>query len=586
MKKILLPFLSLILLFGFSSCVSTTQTITSGPENTVMLHWLSSDTEGFVRSTGSDKNASTDAELFTGKAIETFEQSPTKSVSSWKDGKKHGETVEFFYNGRKRRTINYRDGIRHGLSSEYRITGELLQEENYENGKLNGLKAEWHPNGQKIMEITMRNGSPHGEAKEWYLDGTQKSSTIYRHGLREGPASEWYQSGQRKLGLFYQKDKQHGLRTIWYETGQKRLIAQFTDDKMEGNSKGWFPNGQQQFDYNFENNQEHGICTEWDTTGKKISELRFVNGAPVQNLLTGQRIQEEEAIGESNEVINLVNESPVIPVNQEPTPKANNTEKDKPVVEIINKQQTAKPKKKVSNQPPEAKAIPSVQIPPSLDQLPPPPPPVPPAPTPAPAVKPVASPKKPSPDTSNKKEGLNPFTEKATPPAKKTSKGKPASKQPASKAKPNPFENSPPPPIPSETPKPAQAAPPLPPLNELKPFDSPADLGSKPASPQALVVPPSPPTVPPPPLPNGLSPFDAIPPPPSQPKPNPFEKVNSTNTQNSDPFDFAPLPQPPVPTDSADQNASPIPLGNVFNTPPPSTTESEFNPFELPPPSN
>ena len=357
---------------------------------------------------------------------------------------------------------------------------------------------------------------------------------------------------------------------------------------MEGNSKGWFPNGQQQFDYNFENNQEHGICTEWDSAGKKISELRFLNGAPVQNLLTGQRIQEEEDTGERNEVINLVNESPVIPVNQEPTPKAGNTQRDKPVIEITNTPQTAKPQKSVSKQPPETKAMPSVQISPPLDQLPPPPPPVPPVPTPAPPVKPVESPKIQSPGSSNQEEGLNPFSDKATaptPPAKKTSKAKPASKPPAPKAKPNPFENSPPPPIPPEAPKPVQAAPPLPPLNGLNPFDSPTDPGSKPANPQALGAPPNPPTAPPPPLPNGLSPFDTIPPPP-QPKPNPFEKVNSTSNQNRDPFDFAPLPPPTIPENGADENASPIPLGNVFNTPPTNSTESEIDPFELPPPSN
>ena len=71
---------------------------------------------------------------------------------------------------------------------------------------------------------------------------------------------------------------------------RKRLSAQFLDDKMEGNSKGWFPSGQQQFDYNFKNNLEHGVCTEWDESGEKISEIRFNNGVPAQDLLTGQRI--------------------------------------------------------------------------------------------------------------------------------------------------------------------------------------------------------------------------------------------------------------------------------------------------------
>ena len=63
---------------------------------------------------------------------------------------------------------------------------------------------------------------------------------------------------------------------------------------MEGNSQGWFPNGQQQFDYNFKSNLEHGICTEWDSDGNKISQIRFVDGLPVQDLLSGKKIEQKD----------------------------------------------------------------------------------------------------------------------------------------------------------------------------------------------------------------------------------------------------------------------------------------------------
>ncbi|MBT3666801.1 MAG: hypothetical protein HN548_04915, partial [Opitutae bacterium] len=292
MNKIILPLLASLIASFFSSCIQTSSTgkVSTTKDKTVMLHWLDLDDTGIVRLTGNDGNLSKSTKAFTGEAIETFEQSPTKSVSQWKDGKKHGTTIEYFYNGRKRRAINYKLGIKDGIAEEFRITGELLRRETYREGNLNGPKSEWHPNGAKILEVQMRQGKPHGEALEWYPDGLEKSSTIYRHGLREGPSSEWYSNGQRKLGLFYQKDKQHGQRTIWYEDGKKRLTAQFDEDMMEGNSQGWFQNGQQQFDYNFRKNLEHGVCTEWDSNGKKISEIRFVDGTPTQNLLTGEKI--------------------------------------------------------------------------------------------------------------------------------------------------------------------------------------------------------------------------------------------------------------------------------------------------------
>ncbi len=83
MKKILLPTLALAIASSFSACVSIPSARSGDAGKTVMLHWLSSDDAGLVRNTGSDGNLSSSTNLFSGKAIETFEQSPTKSVSSW-----------------------------------------------------------------------------------------------------------------------------------------------------------------------------------------------------------------------------------------------------------------------------------------------------------------------------------------------------------------------------------------------------------------------------------------------------------------------------------------------------------------------
>ena len=49
-----------------------------------MLHWLDLDEEGLVRMADAEGNFSKPTKIFSGKAIETFEQSPTKSVSGGK----------------------------------------------------------------------------------------------------------------------------------------------------------------------------------------------------------------------------------------------------------------------------------------------------------------------------------------------------------------------------------------------------------------------------------------------------------------------------------------------------------------------
>ena len=112
MKKSLILLFSLVVACSFSSCIQSVPSLSSSSDETVMLHWLDMDQEGLVRKTMDDGNATKRDSLFSGKAIETFEQSPTKSVSSWKKGKRHGITTEYFYNGRKRRIISYENGER------------------------------------------------------------------------------------------------------------------------------------------------------------------------------------------------------------------------------------------------------------------------------------------------------------------------------------------------------------------------------------------------------------------------------------------------------------------------------------------
>ncbi|WP_407678088.1 toxin-antitoxin system YwqK family antitoxin [Candidatus Seribacter sulfatis] len=565
MNKIIFPFLASLLVCLFSSCIQTSPSSKGNPsrDKTVMLHWLDLDDQGIVRLTGNDGNVSKSSNPFTGEAIETFEQSPTKSVSEWKEGKKHGTTTEYFYNGRKRRIINYKNGIKHGIAEEYRITGELLRRETYQEGNLNGPKSEWHPNGAKILEVQMRNAKPHGEALEWYPDGLEKSSTIYRHGLREGPSSEWYTNGQRKLGLFYQKDKQHGQRTIWYEDGQKRLTAQFEEDMMEGNSQGWFPGGQQQFDYNFRKNLEHGVCTEWNSEGKKISEIRFVDGSPSQNLLTGEKIITPAAEKEdpsSSSIPSTENATPLLNPSANPTnegvfapPSLNN--------DTRNSQNTIS-KELPTNPTPETEK----------ETLVPPPPTIPINPVSNDIAVPQAEPSSAPPLTAPTVPGFNPFEDEPSKP-----KVNPIEQQPIEVI---PTPPLPPPPPPSFDPfedKPLvpnqSALPPPPPPPSFNPFED----NLSPSSETPVLEETTPP--PPPPPPGNINPFN-------NPSTSPAPDAKGT------PFD------PFATEDEATQGKdSDVPLGDVFNTPPQaSPTESgfdnippppppppTFNPFDLPP---
>jgi len=83
--KSLFPCVLSILLLPLVSCIHTgssnSDPLTFSTDQTVMLHWLEVDDNGVVREAETDGNQTKQKEAFSGKAIETFEQSPTKSIS-------------------------------------------------------------------------------------------------------------------------------------------------------------------------------------------------------------------------------------------------------------------------------------------------------------------------------------------------------------------------------------------------------------------------------------------------------------------------------------------------------------------------
>jgi hypothetical protein len=374
---------------------------------------------------------------------------------------------------------------------------------------------------------------------------------------------------------------------------------------MEGNSKGWFPNGQQQFDYNFRNNLEHGVCTEWNEVGQKISELQFIDGQPIQDLLTGRSLKPIENTEE------LEVPSAPTPTNEQPVPETtvkpdseavvgeNNaseeTDNASPETVLSTEESTSPSKTNFVAESPATKVetdtAPPTQTPPTFDPFsvstepkeeenkktpapevisPPPPAPPPPAPSFDPFANDPVPPVAPSESPKTKVEA--PQSADFVPPP-------PPPPPPAPSF--NPFENDPLPPVPEIAPD-AESSPeavqqvdtvppppPVPPPPAFDPFsNAESATGKQSSSPSEgkLDIPPPPP---PPPAPT-FNPFDSdpLPPPPpglsedgAQPnaKSNPFESVKS------------------------DKNESSVPLENIFNTPPPEAAPADnFNPFDLP----
>ena len=159
------------LLFLVGGCVTSSDQ----PTRSAMLHWLDQGDDALLIEEGDEKMP------FTGNAIEVLEQSPTKSVSNWRNGRRDGWTYEYYYSGRKQREVHYRNGVRDGASREFLRSGEKTIEETYANGKLHGPKTTWHINGNKATLTNFKNGEAYGEAREWYEGGQPKSIAKVRN---------------------------------------------------------------------------------------------------------------------------------------------------------------------------------------------------------------------------------------------------------------------------------------------------------------------------------------------------------------------------------------------------------------------
>ena len=554
------PFIAILIL---SSCVQTSIP-NQPPSATVLLHNLEIDSDGKARVNSKGKP------LFTGNAVETFEQTPTKSISSWKQGKRHGISTTYFYNGNIRQTTTFANGLRQGPSKEYRISGELMVEEAYLQDNLHGAKIEFLPNGNKIMELNFDKGKLHGIATEWFPNGNQKSSTSYSNGVRSGKASEWYETGQKKLEQAFKNDLQNGERTIWYENGNKRLVATVQNGVLEGKANGWFSNGQQQFNYHFVNNLEHGDCSEWNNEGKLISKIKFSNGIPVTDLMTGQPY-------------NSGQKDPVASDGQ--TDETSSQEiKDVEIDSSLEKENVDNGKENLPAKIQQNSDIQDVTASPSLEK---------------PTEPKLETAKLPSESVqdktkndqnvetklndSSKPSDFDPFAKKTSPKNKVSEEATPSipplDVPPPAAPTFDPFKNDPLPQPADSTPQipedttssiPPLDVPPPPPAPTFNPFENdplPQPTDSTPEVPEDTTPSIPPLDVPPPPPAPTFNPFE------NDPLPAPDQNLSIvTPKQDSNPFESV----------NSENNQSSVPLENIFNSPPESATEDNFNPFDLP----
>lgn len=127
-----------------------------------------------------------DNKLFSGYIISKYNDSITKSIGSFYEGKRHGITKSFFSNGKLESERNYKNGIGYGKHYGYWKNGNMKFEFIYHNDKREGLQKQWYENGNQYFELTFLNDKENGMQKAWRENGKLYINYESKDGKRYG----------------------------------------------------------------------------------------------------------------------------------------------------------------------------------------------------------------------------------------------------------------------------------------------------------------------------------------------------------------------------------------------------------------
>ncbi|MBL9128002.1 MAG: toxin-antitoxin system YwqK family antitoxin [Verrucomicrobiales bacterium] len=124
----------------------------------------------------------TNAEPFSGLAVERYPDGSPKSRSEIRDGVLEGPSEGWFTNGVLQVRETFRAGVAHGPRTRWHPDGKKASEATVENGRIVGTFRRWREDGTLAEEIAMENGEPHGVSRSYYPSGAIQTEARLDHG--------------------------------------------------------------------------------------------------------------------------------------------------------------------------------------------------------------------------------------------------------------------------------------------------------------------------------------------------------------------------------------------------------------------
>ncbi|RIJ42904.1 toxin-antitoxin system YwqK family antitoxin [Pontibacter oryzae] len=125
---------------------------------------------------------------FSGKLYTLFESSrDTAELTSYQNGKEHGEWKKFY------------------------PSGQLRERRFFEQGQKTGEYIAWWENGKKQLHYFFKDDEYEGSCKEWNEEGRLVKAMHYKNGHEEGPQQLWYDNGKIRANYVIENGRRYGL---------------------------------------------------------------------------------------------------------------------------------------------------------------------------------------------------------------------------------------------------------------------------------------------------------------------------------------------------------------------------------------
>lgn len=121
-----------------------------------------------------------------------------------------------------------------GFAVEYFDNGQLATKTAYIDGKRRGLSEKWYPSGQVSFRGNYEQNHRHGAVRTWWPDGTLRSESHYLDGVPDGVQRQWYQSGALFKEVNLDQGKEAGLQRAWRENGKLYANYEAIDGRIYG----------------------------------------------------------------------------------------------------------------------------------------------------------------------------------------------------------------------------------------------------------------------------------------------------------------------------------------------------------------